>query len=169
MQRVGILQRKNETMYAQPNTLVGYTPDGHPIDPRATRVRSKQQPPRKTCPYCGERVRLDSPWCHSCGRNLIRPQAAKAPEVLSSAGTPLAPAKNRSLRNPCAAIGLVLGIVSIALYEVGIVPMVGLVSSVAGRILAGRRSGKGRIQAEIGIALNVLYLVMFVLHLCRYF
>jgi hypothetical protein len=137
-------------------------------------LKVKQTAARQTCPYCGKRVKADSPWCPVCGRNLIKSPSEKAlpPSPARQAASEafeesLLPAA-RTPYNPFASLGFLLGIAAIFLYELGVVPVLGLILSVAGRILAGKRRGKGRIPAEIGIAVNGLYSVMFLLHLYGY-
>ena len=60
-------------------------------------------------------------------------------------------------RNGFALTGLILGIASVLLASIGIIPILGIVFSSIGLAKVKDRSGKGKVQAWIGLILSVKY------------
>lgn len=63
--------------------------------------------------------------------------------------------------NAAATTGLCLGIASVFLYVIGILPILAVVFSGIGLSKASSRQGKGQVAAWVGLVLGVLYTIMY--------
>jgi len=66
-------------------------------------------------------------------------------------------------RNGFALTGLILGIASV-LLSIGIIPILAIVFSGIGLSKVKDRSGKGKVQAWIGLILGILYTLVYMLY-----
>ena len=64
-------------------------------------------------------------------------------------------------RNGFALTGLILGIASVLLASIGIIPILAIVFSGIGLAKVKDRSGKGKVQAWIGLILGILYTFVY--------
>jgi len=64
-------------------------------------------------------------------------------------------------RNGFALTGLILGIASVLLSSIGIIPILAIVFSGIGLAKVKDRSGKGKVQAWIGLILGILYTLVY--------
>lgn len=64
-------------------------------------------------------------------------------------------------RNGFALTGLILGIASVLLASIGIIPILAIVFSGIGLAKVKARSGKGKVQAWIGLILGILYTLVY--------
>lgn len=64
-------------------------------------------------------------------------------------------------RNAFALTGLVLGIASVFLWFIGIIPILAIVFSGIGLAKVKDRAGKGKVQAWIGLILGILYTLVY--------
>ena len=95
------------------------------------------------CPDCGRRVSRLAVSCPQCGR-------------------PLGPRTNGY-----ATAGLCVGIGSAFLYPILILQVMAIVLSAIGLAKAGERSGKGKVQAWIGLVLGIVYVLMWAFYTSR--
>lgn len=84
------------------------------------------------------------------------PHRAKTPARTSAAA-------NQTV-NAAAITGLCLGIASVFLYVVGLLPILAVVFSGIGLAKAQSRNGQGQVAAWIGLVLGVLYTIMYLAH-----
>jgi hypothetical protein len=98
------------------------------------------------------------------------PTAAREPEIVPIASPPVQmPAPNLPARsepaalvfNPTALTGFVLGLVSIFLYAIGIIPILGVVFSAIGLGTFDDSKHKAKWMPAVGLALSGLYTIMF--------
>ena len=71
--------------------------------------------------------------------------------------TPAPTSKSAPSSNAFAFWGLILGILSVFLYIVGIVPVLAVAFSGMGLAKVKERGGKGKVQAWVGLVLGLLY------------
>jgi len=64
-------------------------------------------------------------------------------------------------RNGFALTGLILGIASVLLASIGIIPILAIVFSGIGLAKVKVRSGKGKVQAWIGLILGILFTLVY--------
>ena len=64
------------------------------------------------------------------------------------------------MTNGYAKAGLGLGIASVFLYFIGIIPLLAIIFSGIGWAKANEREGAGQTQAWIGLGLGIIYMLM---------
>jgi len=71
------------------------------------------------------------------------------------------PAPANPSGNAAAVTGLCLGIASVLLYVIGILPILAVVFSGIGVAKAQSRNGQGQVAAWIGLILGIIYTIMY--------
>jgi hypothetical protein len=64
-------------------------------------------------------------------------------------------------KNPFAIAGLCLGIASVFLYTIGVVPMLAIIFSGIGLAKLHQYAGAGKIQSWIGLVLGIIFTIMY--------
>lgn len=120
-------------------------PGATPIEERLAVKFKKEKPAERTTP-----LELDAP---------VQPQPTKesSPMPNTTTTTPVATPAPTSTSNGFALTGLILGILSVFLYIVGIVPVLAVVFSGMGLSKVKEGGGKGKVQAWVGLVLGALY------------
>lgn len=119
---------------------------------------------RFVCPYCeAQTTARFTAWsgryyCRSCGIEL----RVSGPPIKVRSTEPVAIGEKRN--NPMAVTGFVLGLVSVVLYEVGILPILAVVFSGIGLASFKPEAQKNKWMAGWGLALGVVYTIMMLNH-----
>ncbi|WP_088257600.1 DUF4190 domain-containing protein [Fimbriiglobus ruber] len=134
------------------------------------------------CPYCNHltkpktaeinifvRLLTDSPeklrdryYCSVCNKEQVIDQSQ-----IGDADTTVAPAQSISTNssveksnNPVAIVGFLLGLLSVFLYAIGIIPILAIVFSGIGLATFNSETQKNKWVAGLGLALGVVYTIM---------
>lgn len=108
------------------------------------------------CAECGSELVETAAFCHQCGAPAQRRLSVSTDEHETPASKPASVAGNGF-----ATAGLVLGIASVFLSFIGIIPILGVVLSTCGLAASTRRGGKGLSQSLVGLALSVLFTMSY--------
>jgi hypothetical protein len=100
-----------------------------------------------SCDRCGAVVGEEDDFCKACGFHFSAPSAPTS--------------RGATEGNAMALTGLVLGIASIFLSFIGVVPILAVVLSGIGLARASARDGAGRGQAWIGLLLGVVFTLTY--------
>ena len=114
------------------------------------------------CPNCGEVSALGYDKCWKCG--VSRPEDAAIPNQPPTMTEETETRQTREAekpRNAFALTGLILGIASVFLSFIGIIPILAIIFSGIGLAKVRDRAGKGKVQAWIGLILGILYTLVY--------
>lgn len=121
---------------------------------QSLRIPTDQGPLIITCPKC----RAVWNWPPSTERTKspateYKPPANEDMPATNAAGT-------QSKNNPYAVTSFALGIASVFLYQVGIIPLLGIVFGVIGLVAFKEGTQKNKWQATTGLILSILYMIL---------
>ncbi len=128
-------------------------PEGKPLPPKPAPAESPEAGLKK-CSLCGVPISTASEYCVACSDKLREGESTKVV----------------ARKNGYAIAGLCLGIASIFLAWIGIIPILAVVVSSIGLYKVykvGAYEGKGAIEAWIGLALGIIFTFSY-LHLYGY-
>lgn len=128
------------------------------------------------CPYCAElttatcqftnfsadRTRNGSEYqylCDHCGAELLAEGGAESKQR-PAAQQPAIHAATAPSNNTMALVGFILGLVSVVLYMIGIIPLLAVVFSGIGLATFKPESQKNKWMAGVGLGLGILYTFM---------
>ncbi len=116
-------------------------------DPEVNRVELEKPPEAglKKCPTCGVLISTASAYCVACSDKQLGGESIKVV----------------ARKNGYAIAGLCLGIASVFLYQIGLIPLLAVVFSSIGLYKGGAREGKEAALAWIGLALGIAFTLSY--------
>ena len=123
--------------------------------------------PSSYCIECGEQVKATANFCYACGTPVSRKSSSGSTPVSrkSSSGStpssrPTQMATNALTNNRMALVGFCLGLVSILLFDLGVVPLAAIVCSAIGLRTFKADTQKNKWMAGVGLVLGILFMLV---------
>ena len=135
----------------------------------------RESTPSSYCIECGEKLKATAHFCYACGTPVhrqsssggapsSRPTEMATPRQSSSGSTlssrPTEMATNELTNNRMALVGCCLGLASILLFGLGLVPLAAIVCSAIGLGTFKADTQKHRWMAGVGLALGILFMLV---------
>ena len=135
----------------------------------------RESAPSSYCIECGEKLKATANFCYACGTPVhrqsssegapsSRPTEMATPRKSSSGSTlssrPTQMATNELTNNRMALVGFCLGLVSILLFNLGVLPWAAIVCSAIGLGTFKADTQKNKWMAGVGLVLGILFMLV---------
>ena len=112
--------------------------------------------PSSYCIECGEQLKATAHFCYACGTPVSR----KSSSGSTPSSRPTQMATNALTNNRMALVGFCLGLASILLFDLGILPLAAIVCSGIGLGTFKTDTQKNRWMAGVGLVLGILFMLV---------
>ena len=116
----------------------------------------RESAPSSYCIECGEKLKATAHFCYACGTPVHRQSSSGG----APSSRPTEMATNELTNNRMALVGFCLGLVSILLFDLGVVPLAAIVCSAIGLRTFKADTQKNKWMAGVGLVLGILFMLV---------